>query len=264
MSKKDFNNGNGKETETNSSKNVATATSRKEKTPSGHFRYNGELYPMTFENLPKEKIWCNYCKSPNAKVIGLIKVKDTYRFVIKCPFHGSYTMELLSFKMKFPQVILSDELNRLLAPDGYPIQRSYCRKCRGTTGKVIGESEDGRKWHIHCECGEDWFERKDIFKEKYIGDGNNPPLYPQRAPQIGMMENWGKSGKAEECTLAKALSGFGTTQKVKGTPSEQDPKPSEQPEASKPSTPEEIRIEIPEGKTPCVKYSERFLIISFQ
>lgn len=259
MSTKNFNNGNGQKT--NSSKNVSPATSRKEK----RFRYNGKLYPMTSEDLPKGKIWCNYCKAHNATVIGLIKVEDTYRLVIQCPFHGSYTMDLLSFKTKFPLVVLSDELNKLLSPEGYPAQRSYCKECGGTTGKVIGESEDGRKWHIHCKCGQDWFESKGSFEKKYIGDGNNPPMYPQRAPQIEKMGNLRKNAEeAEEGTLAKALSGFVPAKKVDNTSPQQDPKPSEQPEASKPSTPKEIRIEIPEGKTPCVKYQEGYLVISFQ
>lgn len=265
MSMKNFNNGNGQET--NSSKNVAPATSRKEKTPTGHFRYNGKLYQMTFGNLPKEKIWCGYCTAHSAKVIGLIKVEDTYLLVIKCPFHGSYTMDLLSFKMKFPLVILPDELNKLLSPEGYPVQRSYCRECRGTTGKIIGETEDGKRWLIECEtegCKQAWSESKVSFRRKYIGEGNTPPMYEQTAPKIKMMENLGKStGKTEEGTLAKALSGFVPAKKVDNTSPKQDPKPSEQPEASKPSTPEGISIEIPEGKTPCVKYQEGYLVISF-
>lgn len=265
MKKMNSNKGNGKET--NFSKNITTTTSRKEKTPSGHFRYDGKLYQMTFGNLPKEKIWCNYCKAHNARVIGLIKVEDTYRFVIKCPFHGSYTMDLLSFKMKFQLVILPDELNKLLAPEGYPIQRSYCKECRGTTGKVIGESEDGRKWIIACEtpgCNETWTEDKESFWRKYIGDENNPPMYKQTAPKRINLPHLQELGNSEgEKPFAKVLAKFVPAKKVEGTPSEQDPKPSERPEVSKPSNPKEISIKIPDGTTPCVKYSEGYLIISF-
>lgn len=177
MSKKNSKNGIG--TEMNSSKEFTPETPRKGKTPSGHFRYNGIIYPMISENLPEEKIWCKSCKAHSAKVIGIIEVEGTYRFVIKCPFHGSYTMEIRSFKEHFPLVFIPEALNKLLFPEGYPIQHSYCRECRGTTGKVVGESADGRKWHVECQtpgCDQNWMEDKESFKQKYIGDENQPPM----------------------------------------------------------------------------------------
>ena len=63
-----------------------------------------------------------------------------------------------------------------------PMVKSYCRECRGTTGKVVGGTET--HWEIQCDCGQHWKENKISFAQKYIGLDGNAPEFTQREPQV--------------------------------------------------------------------------------
>lgn len=162
------------------------AKAKKQKTPAGHFRFNGKVYPLRTEGMPTQKLYCKSCGAENAKVLGLFLADDcTYYYVVKCPHHPDnvHTLSEEKFRRIYPGVLPEQELP-LVTPEGYPLQCSYCKNCLGTTAEVIGESKSRIAWKVKCPiCGATWCENKDRFAEKYIGVDGNPPLYPQREPK---------------------------------------------------------------------------------
>jgi len=63
-----------------------------------------------------------------------------------------------------------------------PKVNSYCRECRGTTGKVVDGTET--HWEIQCDCGQHWMEHKKAFAQKYLGIDGKAPEFNQREPQV--------------------------------------------------------------------------------
>lgn len=254
MNTRKCNNGNGKVMDHS---NMVTLA-KKPKTPAGSFRYKGKIYPMCLENLPKEKLWCKYCRANNAKVIGTITVNGEIHFVIRCVFHfnETYALDLHSFKRSFPSVNIPNEQ---LSNEKYPIQRSYCKECHATTGKVIGESMDGKKYQIKCEseeCNQSWFEDKESFKTKYIGDEYTPPIYRQTTPRAKILKNWSDDDLSNK-PFEGALKDFTPAKQKEKEPAKEILEPSNI------SKSRQIIIEVPAGTIPSIQCLEGKICITF-
>lgn len=158
---------------------------KKQKTPAGHFRFNGKIYPLETKGMPAEKLYCKSCGVENAKVLGSFRDEDcTTYYVVKCPHHPDNVRALSEEKFRYAYPGILPNNLPYPTPEGYPVQNSYCKCQRATTAAIIGESPSGIAWKVECSlCGATWFENKERFAAKYIGVDGNPPLYPQREPQ---------------------------------------------------------------------------------
>lgn len=158
----------------------------KEKTPSGHFRFNGKFYPVHNDNLPEAKLFCRSCKDNTARVIGKFFSEDGgLHYIIRCPFHPEerHSLEQSKFRIQHPNVL--PESKSELTSEGYPVQKAYCKCHRATTATVIGESSAGYSWVLKCTiCGTEWKHYKHDFAQKYIGVDGRPPIYPQTEPNL--------------------------------------------------------------------------------
>lgn len=170
---------------------------KKEKTPAGHFKFNGKCYKLETEGMPKVKLFCKFCRKETAKLVGSFKDKNgETHYVVKCPWHFDQQQVLKEneFQQQYPGILPNDSSESpqsTLTPEGYPTQKSFCR-CHGYhSGKIIGESENGFKWKIRClVCGAEWLQSKEMFAKKYIGVDGNPPDYVQREAPEYLLESY--------------------------------------------------------------------------